>query len=78
MTVKRGKRIELTEKELRKVEEMRKDGFYWRQIGTEFNCSFGTVRNRYKEWKGGETEFDDYLSMTWLKKLKYFFKEVLS
>lgn len=75
--IKKGNKIMLSEKELREVEEKRKDGFTWKDIGKNFNCSYGTVRRRYKEWKEGETEFDDYMRMSWWEKVKYAFKEVL-
>ena len=78
MPVKKGRRILLTEKELREVEEKRRDGFTWKDIGRGFSCSSVTIRKRYIQWKDSETEFDNYIRMSWWEKVKYAFKEVLS
>ena len=78
MPVKKGRRILLTEKELREVEEKRRDGFTWKDIGRGFSCSSSTVRKRYMQWENNETEFDSYIRMSWWEKVKYAFKEVLS
>jgi len=78
MMIKKGRKIMLTEKELREVEEKRNDGFTWRDIGNQFSCSSSTVRKRYMEWKEGETEFDSYMRMSWWEKLKYAFREVIA
>lgn len=76
--IKKGHKIMLTEKELKKVEQLRKDGFVWRDIGKNFECSSTTVRNRYLEWQNKETEFDSYMRMGWLEKIKYAFWELLN
>lgn len=74
---KKGNRIILTEKELRTIEDMRCDGFTWENIAKRFDCSSGTLWNRYHEWKDGQTEFDKYTRMSVWNKIKYFFKEVI-
>jgi len=76
MTVKKGRRIFLTERELRNIEEKRRDGFVWVDIAEDYDCSLTTIRKRYYEWQNSETEFDKYLRMTWIEKIKYTFKEV--
>ena len=76
--IKKGHKIMLTEKELRNVEQLRKDGFVWKEIGKFFDCSSTTVRKRYIEWQNGDTEFDKYTRMTWWEKLKYAFREVIA
>jgi len=67
---KKGRKIILTESELVDIKAKRRDGFVWKEIAKDFDCSINTVRMRYIEWKNRKFERN-----LW-QKLKYFFRKL--
>ena len=77
MTIKRGRKILLTEKELRFIEKKRNDGFSWNKISEDFDCSEALLIKRYKIWLETDKKLPTYLRLSIFDKLKLILKELV-
>jgi AraC-like DNA-binding protein len=77
MTIKRGRKILLTEKELRFIEKKRNNGLSWNKISEKFDCSESLLSKRYKKWLEADKKLPHYLRLSVFGKLKLILKKLV-